>query len=237
MKFDIDIDSYQGEDLILLVGTPGSKWSSVHRILSCSSDINQTEKTHKRTWGRKTTNAGQDYTIGNHRGVYWGPFNEYGHNFDRLNTLTKEDIVNEFMQPFDDWTKTKIIKSHWFAYHLDFLHNVFPKAAFVSCYAPDDECNYWWKKVGGWGLPFPSYRWYENDNRMLDSIKEENSRILKFNIDRDQDFKLYSFDEIYKELNLEVGNTLDRPRNINDFSCKISIVNKEYVVNFNYLNT
>jgi len=236
MKFDIDVNNYEGEDLILLIGTPGSKWSSVHRILSCSVDINQTEKSNKRTWGRKVLSDGEQYTIGNHRGVYWGPFNEYGHNFDKLNTLSKEDIINEFMQPFDNWDKTKIIKSHWFAYHLDFLHNIFPKATFVSCYAPDDECYYWWKKVGGWGLPFPSYEWYDNDNRMLDSIKEENARILKFNIDREGQFKIYTFDEIYTELNLQSTDSLDRPRDINSFSCKISIINREYITNFDYLN-
>ncbi|MEI8195364.1 MAG: hypothetical protein WCI73_05595 [Phycisphaerae bacterium] len=140
------------------------------------------------------------------------------------------------MQPFDNWDKIKIIKSHWFAYHLDFLHILFPKATFVSCYAPDDECYYWWKKVGGWGLPYPSYEWYQNDNKMLDSIKEENSRILKFNIDRDGEFKLHSFDSLFNELNLLAGDTFDRPRNINHFSCKVSIINKEHVINFDYIN-
>jgi len=237
MKFNIDVENYQGEDLILLIGTPGSKWSSVHRILSCSDDINQTEKSDKRSWGRKITNGNKEYTIGNHRGVYWGPHNEYGHKFDKINTLSKQEIINEFMQPFENWDKIKIIKSHWFAYHLDFLHNIFPKATFISCYAADDDCYYWWKKVGGWGLPFPSYEWYENDNKMLSSIKEENSKLLKFNIDRDENLKFYSFEELYKKLNLQFTDSLDRPRDVNSFSCKISVINTECITNFNYLNT
>jgi hypothetical protein len=70
---------------------------------------------------------------------------------------------------------------------------------------------------------------------MLDSIKDQNSRILKFNIDRGGDFKIYTFDKIYTELNLGPGDTLDRPRKMTDFSCKISIINEEYITNFDYL--
>ena len=239
MKFDIDIDNYQGEDLILLVGTPGSKWSSVHRYLVSSDDINQTELSKKRKWSRKIDVNDKIMSIGNHRGVYWGPYNEHGQKFDKLNTLSKQEIVSEFMNAFDNWEKIKIIKSHWFAYHLDFLHNIFPKATFVSCYANDDDCYFWWKKVGGWGLPYPSYEWYENDEKMLKSIKEENSRILKFNIDRDAEFKYYAFKDIFEAVDIKKPESfVDENTYIitrQKFSCKISIINREYITNFNYL--
>jgi hypothetical protein len=178
-------------------------------------------------------------SIGNHRGVYWGPYNEHGQKFDVLNTLSKEEIISEFMNAFDNWKNIKIIKSHWFAYHLDFLHNIFPKAIFVSCYANDDDCYFWWKKVGGWGLPYPSYEWYENDEKILKSIKEENSRILKFNIDRDGEFKYYAIEDIFEAVDIKKPDSFVDENtyiiNRQKFSCKISIINREYITNFNYL--
>jgi hypothetical protein len=171
--------NYQGEDLIIVTGAPGSRWSGVIRLLSLiCKDINMTDNTPRRVYEKRDA---EGKVIGWHRGAYWGPHNQYGHKFDMLNTLSKEEVLKEFKEPFADWdTGKKIIKSHWFAYHLPQLRQMFPKATMWSFYEKDKECFDWWHHVGGWDIYFPNYTWYVNDDRMMQQINIENSNIKDF---------------------------------------------------------
>lgn len=212
MKFDIgDIRKYQGEDLIFLVGSPGSKWSQIHRILCEHPDINTTDWSEEKTWRILAKDVfGVVTNTGGHRGSYWGPGNMYGKGFDRLDKMTKEEIVSDCMDAYETWDKVKIIKSHWFAYNLEYLHSLFPKAKIALCYAGDIESFHWWHKQGGWGLGYADYSWYENDTKMLASIKEENSRILKFAIDRDLDFKVVTRSVLWEKVGLRKVKPITR---------------------------
>lgn len=233
LKFDVgDINSYSGEDLVLLVGCPGSKWSSIHRMLSENPKINNTDWARHREWDATITDIyGETNNMGVHRGAYWGPGNEFGKDFDKLNILNKAYILNEFMQPYTKWDGVKVIKCHWFAYHLNYISQMFPKAKILSCYAGDVESFYWWHKCGGWGIGHGGYSWYENDSRLIDKIKEENSSILKFNMDRDILFNYNTLEDMWS--NLEIPATTEKTSLTR---CKIAIYHGGYIGNFKELN-
>lgn len=189
--------NYQGEDLIIVTGAPGSRWSGVIRLLSLiCKEINISDNTNRRVYEKRDA---EGKVIGWHRGAYWGPHNQYGHKFDKLNTLSKEEVLEEFKKPFADWdTGKKIIKSHWFAYHLPQLKQMFPKATMWSFFEEDKECFDWWHHVGGWDIYFPNYTWYVDDKRMMQQIGIENNNIKNF-----FDLKRYSgWKEAVEELGL-----------------------------------
>lgn len=165
---------YEGEDLIIATGAPGSRWSGSIRAIQCSIDINTSDDSSERHYDLEQG----EKPLGWHRGAYWGPNHMFGQNFDRLDELTKEEVLAEFIKPFTDWNPgVKIIKSHWFSYHLPLLNEWFPKAKFIAFYMPNDFCFDWWHKVGGWKITYPHYDWYQNDNRMKLQIEIENACI------------------------------------------------------------
>jgi hypothetical protein len=233
MKFYIEnIDTYEGEDLIFMTGSPGSRWSSTYKFMSENDSINTSDHKQGKTWDKDVRQGKEFLKIANHRGTYWGPYNSHGKNFDKLNTLTKEEIISEFMYPFDNWDKIKVIKSHWFSYHIEYLSFLFPKAKIVSCYANDIDCFYWWHKCGGWGISYPNYYWYENDTRLLEKIKEENYRILKFNRERKVNFQTLSLYELYNSLNL--SNDKEEYKNIYVKS-EVAIYMGNYIIDFDHI--
>jgi hypothetical protein len=203
MKFDIgDVNHYDGEDLIFVVGAPGSRWTQIAQMcLVFNSKTNNTDWSQERSSSFDCLNHNNDLSqLATHYGSFWGPGNYYGQDFDRLDQLTKETIVDEFMQAYSHWDGIKIIKSHWFAYHLERLEFLFPKATFICAYQSDFECLHWWNRCGGWAINYGGYSWYENDTRMMQKIKEENYNILKFNIDRDVPFQNLRGKELVQQL-------------------------------------
>lgn len=191
---------YLGEDLILAMGAPGSKWSSNLRMLGLlHKEINLTDENNRYTYSKEYTNQyNRKVKIGWHRGAYWGPNHEQGHNFDNLQNMSKLEIIEEFKKPFTDWNSgIKIIKSHWFSYHIPQLMEMFPRSRLLAFYANDTECFNWWKEVGGWDITYPHYQWYKNDNVMKKQISIENSNILKY-----FDIKSFRDYELGQELNL-----------------------------------
>lgn len=179
---NFDFENYQGEDLIIATGAPGSKWSGLLNALSFHKTVNDEDKADHRQYFiyYKQADTGQVLRMGWHFGVYFGPGNEYGIKFDDMSKLSKEEIVREFAQPYKSWEGAKLIKSHWFAYNLDTIEKHFPKAKIILVWAPDESCFDWWKHLGGWDISFPRYTWYNNDERMQEKIKQENAWILKF---------------------------------------------------------
>ena len=211
-----------GSDLIFLTGAPGSKWSSVHRQLSMSPDINSSDITSDRQYSHKVGNSNNPINSKpNHIGVYLGPYNQLGEKLDYLHNCSKDYLLQEFSKGFESFDGTKIIKSHWFAYNLPYLKNLFPKAKFVLCYRNEIECFSWWHQCGGWGITYPNYTWYQNDTRLLNKIKEENYNILKFAMDNQVNFKYPTVEELLNSLNIQLG---EKHQPTATFTCKISIV-------------
>ena len=231
MKFPVDIKTYEGSDLIIMIGCPGSRWSHVHRVLSENPAINNTDWSEVKSWTSLGYDTGGNLkNMGNHRGSYWGPDNYYGKKFDRLDALTKEEILSEFMEAFETWDGYKIIKSHWFAYNIEYIHNLFPKASIVSCYAGDIESFFWWHKCGGWGLGYANYAWYENDVKLLEKIKEENTNILKFSTDRNLKFRIIRRSELWNLL----GIPYESPEDPN-VKCKVTVYRGGFISSFDHL--
>lgn len=185
---------YDGADLIIAMGAPGSRWSGSIRAIQASIDINSSDDDSDRIYDL----IDGEMPLGWHRGAYWGPNHQFGHNFDCLDDLTKEEVIEEFKRPFTDWEPgIKVIKSHWFSYHIPLLREWFPKAKLIAFYMPDDFCFDWWHKVGGWNITYPHYDWYENDQRMREQIEIENTNILEH-----FELKNYNLEELTRELGL-----------------------------------
>ena len=94
---------------IFVTGAPGSKWSSVARTMWYSPEVDRSDDK-------------KEYSDGNvrHQGAYWGPGMEYGNDFAAMNLSSKEDLEKEFDRPFSG-KGVRIIKSHDFANHLEFI--------------------------------------------------------------------------------------------------------------------
>jgi hypothetical protein len=235
LKFDVgDVVDYTGSDLVFLVGAPGVRWSVLFKAISESKSVNTSDWVnweYENTIQHKIKNFyGEVITAGSHRGTYWGPYNKYGQEFDQLNKLSKAEMILEFQRPFENWSGTKVIKSHWFAYHIDHLHGLFPDAKIVSCYANDMDCFFWWKKCGGWGMFYPKYNWYQNDENLISKIKEENYRLLKFNQDRDVPFEWMTRNQLCDKLGIEQPESEDV-----DLWCKVAVHDKRHIRNFRHI--
>ena len=194
-----------GKDLIFVSGAPGSRWSATIRSLSYNTNVNMSDEYYasKDAFSVTLTKDGVDKKQAWHRGAYWGPYHKQGHKFDNLDKMSKDEIMSEIYKPFDNNTGVKIIKSHWFAYHLDFISKTFPRSCIMGVYLPDDVCFDWWKLVGGWDITYPIYTWYKNDERMQKKIKQENSHLIRFFSEKGINLKRYfSITDLYHDLSL-----------------------------------
>lgn len=199
--------NYTGHDLIFATGAPGSKWSRILSLLGLHPDINNSDKEKYPKYNLNAVFAnGKVMPVGNHSGAYFGPDNIIGEQFDDLSKLTKEQFIEEIKRPFDNWDQgAKIVKSHWFSYgnNLDWLLENFPDAKIILVYNGNDLAFKWWHFVGGWDISFPTYTWYENDQRMYNKILEENHHLLKFAEKHLIPIRIYkNFQEILNDLGL-----------------------------------
>lgn len=141
-----------------------------------------------------------------HSGAYFGPGNMFGHNFHNLPDMTKEEFLEECAKPFTNpWDGRKMfVKSHWFAYNLQWLQENFPEASFAFCYSPMPEAFKWWHLCGGWNITYPDYSWYGTDERMIEGIMAENALIKDFITKNNLKFDHNeSFEGFYSELGFE----------------------------------
>lgn len=201
-----------GHDLIFATGAPGSKWSRILTVLSNHSKINSSDRDKFPTWAiERNLTDGEDKELGLHSGVYFGPDNGYGENFDNLDALTKEEFLNEISKPFDNFEEgIKVIKSHWFSYNLDWITRNFPKAKIILCYNGYQEAFKWWHLVGGWNIKFPIYTWYKDNERMYRQLSKENDLLIEFSIKHKLQFgELATFEELLTSLGLAYENFLE----------------------------
>jgi hypothetical protein len=114
-----------------------------------------------------------------HMGAYFDPGMEFGSFFDRLNLFTKEECEAEFDRPFSG-TGVRIIKSHCFANHIDFIKKTWPECPIVLVYRDDDQCLGWWVKCGHFAITYPLYhKYYVNLREMGKIISQQNAGILE----------------------------------------------------------
>ena len=158
---------------IFVTGAPGSKWSSVCKNIYFSPSIDRTDYNEHRTYYH---DAGGKMDL-MHLGAYWDPGMEFGKFFDRLDQYTKEECEAEFDRPFSG-QGIRIVKSHVFANHIDFIKQTWPDSPVVLVHRGDDACLGWWVKCGHFDITYPNYEeYYQNLRKMSFVIQNQNTGI------------------------------------------------------------
>jgi len=172
---------------IFVAGAPGSKWSSVVKNIYYSPDIDRSDYTEARTYCHDA--AGQMELM--HLGAYFDPGMEFGNWFDCLDQHSREDCEQEFDRPFLG-TGVRIIKSHVFTYHIEFLKQNWPDSPIVLVHRGDDACLGWWVKCGHFDITYPDYHKYYRDlKHMAKEIQHQNSSMYPY-----WDIASFAFDNV-----------------------------------------
>ena len=158
---------------IFVAGAPGSKWSSVVKNIYWSKDINHTDYSEARTYWHDA--PGHLELM--HTGAYFDPEMEFGQFFHRLNEHDHYQCETEFDAPFSG-AGVRIIKSHVFATHIDYIKTTWPDCPIVLAHRPDDACLGWWVKCGQFDITYPSYGYYKGFRDMALKIQQQNAGIV-----------------------------------------------------------
>lgn len=151
---------------IFVTGAPGSKWSSVVKNIYYSSSVDRSDSSPERTYRDEL-----------HLGAYWDPGMEFGQFFHRLSEHDHYQCETEFDAPFTG-LGVKIIKSHYFALHIDFIKSTWPDCPIVLAHRPDDACLGWWVKCGGFDIAYPNYAHYKSFDNLALKIQQQNAGIV-----------------------------------------------------------
>ena len=161
---------------IFVAGAPGSKWSSVVKNIYYSPDIDRSDYRDEWTYYHDASGARELM----HLGAYFDPGMVSALPED-LTTLTRSELEAIFANPFKfkESSGIRIIKSHVFSTHLEYLREQFPESPIVLVHRPDDACLGWWVKCGHFDITYPSYGGYYKDLKtMATIIKQQNVGIV-----------------------------------------------------------
>ena len=159
---------------IFVAGAPGSKWSSVTKNIYYSPDIDQSDYSEDRLYYHDASGARELM----HLGAYFDPGMEFGNFFHRLPEHDHYQCEAEFDAPFSG-TGIRIIKSHVFANHIDYIKDTWPECPIVLVHRPDDACLGWWVKCGHFDITYPSYNKYYKDLRTMARIIADQNRDIQ----------------------------------------------------------
>ena len=160
---------------IFVAGAPGSKWSSVVKNIYYSPSLDQTDYSEARTYHHDADGAMHLM----HLGAYFDPGMEFGDFFDNIDQYSKEECEREFNRPFRG-EGIRIIKSHVFCHHIDFLKKNWPNCPIVLVHRSNDSCLGWWVRCGHFNITYPSYfKYYKNLYQMGKIINHQNEDLLK----------------------------------------------------------
>lgn len=175
--------------LVLCTGAPGSAWSMIsNRLKRTFAGFDNTDETsdrkykipdhHKKEYDVKA----DDWQGTTHVGAYFGPYHEFGHNFDDIaKNYTPESFKEECLKPFMHIKKNfKLVRSHWFAYNLNWIWDNCKGHKLFLIWREPEAARDWWYSMGGWNIHYPVYTWYENPERMWEKIQEESKLLLDF---------------------------------------------------------
>lgn len=158
---------------IFCAGAPGSKWSSLIKNIYYSSSVDRSDYSEARTYWHDAPGTLELM----HLGAYFDPGMEFDLPKD-LTTLSKVELERRFDEPFSG-TGVRIIKSHVFAHHVDFLRHTWPDAPIILAHRGDDACLGWWVKCGHFNITYPSYDKYYKDLRTMAGIIAEQNRDIR----------------------------------------------------------
>ena len=158
---------------IFVAGAPGSKWSSVVKNIYYSPDVDKSDYLDARTYYHDA--SGQMELM--HLGAYFDPGMEFGRFFQKLNEFDYYQCEAEFDAPFSG-PGVRIIKSHVFADHIDYIRETWPDCPIVLVHRDDDACLGWWVKCGHFDISYPDYaEYYKNLREMGFHIQKQNAGI------------------------------------------------------------
>jgi hypothetical protein len=158
---------------IFCIGAPGSKWSSVIKNIYYSPGIDRSDYSEARTYHHDATGRMELM----HLGAYFDPGMEFGDFFDDLSSHTKEECEAEFDRPFSG-TGVRVIKSHVFANHIDFIKKNWPECPVILALRDNDACLGWWVRCGHFNITYPKYdKYYKNLREMSKIIDHQNRDI------------------------------------------------------------
>ena len=183
---------------VFVAGAPGSKWSSVVKNIYYSPSIDRSDYSDARTYWHSAW--GQPELM--HLGAYFDPGMEFGRRFMRLPQLTKVEAEAEFDRPFDS-TGIRIIKSHVFSHHLDYLKATWPDVPIVLVRRPNDACLGWWVRCGQFNITYPDYQYYSNLEMMAMHIDQQNKDIDDFASKHGASFDIEHNQALAQRLGLE----------------------------------
>ena len=159
---------------IFVAGAPGSKWSSVVKNIYYSPDVDQTDYSDARTYYHDA--SGKRELM--HLGAYFDPGMEFGSFFHRLPEYDYYQCEAEFDAPFSG-SGVRIVKSHVFAHHVDYIKQTWPDCPVVLVHRDDDACLGWWVKCGHFDITYPDYaEYYKNLRTMGSIIQQQNQGII-----------------------------------------------------------
>jgi len=161
---------------IFVAGAPGSKWSSVVKNIYYSADIDRSD--YRDEWTYYHDASGTRELM--HLGAYFDP-GMISPLPEDLTTLNRSELEEIFAEPFQfkESQNTRIIKSHVFSNHLEYLRELFPEVPIVIVHRSDDSCLGWWVKCGHFNITYPDYREYFKDlKNMAQIIRSQNADIL-----------------------------------------------------------
>lgn len=150
---------------IFVAGAPGSKWSSVVKNIYFSPSIDQSDYSDERTYYHDA--SGEMDLM--HIGAYYDPGMEFGDFFDNLKNYSIEECEAEFDRPFSG-EGVRIVKSHVFAHHIQFLKQNWPDCPIILVHRDNDACLGWWVRCGHFNITYPSYDKYYKDLRTMSKI-------------------------------------------------------------------
>lgn len=182
-----------------VTGCPGSGWSNITHSVRCHlkefydiSDLKDyrhykvPDDYYKKRGAQIGAQIDPATLPDNHKlthfGSYFGPATEYGQGFDCIRkNYSRDEFIKECLLPFDSSsTAIKQIKSHWFAYNLDWLWENFKGHHLLLVWRNPDICYTHWQWFGGWDITYPKYDWYRQFDNMHNQIKKEADLVLNF---------------------------------------------------------
>lgn len=159
---------------IFVAGAPGSKWSSVVKNIYFSPSIDQSDYSDERTYYHDA--SGEMDLM--HIGAYYDPGMEFGDFFDNLKNHSIEECEAEFDRPFSG-EGIRIVKSHVFAHHIQFLKQNWPECPIILVHRDNDACLGWWVRCGHFDITYPSYdKYYKDLKTMSKIIDNQNQDIM-----------------------------------------------------------
>jgi hypothetical protein len=137
------------------------------------------------------------HTYTGHVGAYFGRSMEF-------EALADADYID---QAWAEPGGCKLVKSHDWAYKLDYIKQHCADSWIMLVYRPDMSSYAWWHEAGGFQIKYPCYDAYRDSVGMLAEISAQNKAILEFAMINNCKWEYFTSRWIRENFNAEVSVT------------------------------